>query len=113
MASGDLKPPGPGRGLGEFRSRVGSSSGHGLSRPLIDKAAIRDRVVSGPVHPGHDGQRRLRTESGGGRGRLEHEVGVRPLVQTLTTETGPGAWAARTACSGTGAWPASATSRAR
>lgn len=90
MASGVLKPPGPGRGLGEFRSRVGSSSGHGLSRPLIDKAAIRDRVVSGPVHPGHDGGRRLRTESGGGRGRLEHEVGVRPLVQTLTTETEAG-----------------------
>ena len=83
MASGDLKAPGPSRGLGEFRSRVGSSSGHGLSRPLIDKAAIRDRVVSGPVHPGHDGGRRLRTESGGGRGRLEPEV--RPLVQTLTT----------------------------
>ena len=91
MASGDLKPPGPGRGLGEFRSRVGSSSGHGLSRPLIDKAAIRDRVVSGPVHPGgHDGQRRLRTESGGGRGGLETEVGGRPLVQTLTTEAGAG-----------------------
>ena len=88
MASGVLKPPGPGRGLGEFRSRVGSSSGHGLSRPLIDKAAIRDRVVSGPVHPGHDGGRRLRTESGGGRGRLEPEV--RPLVQTLTTETEAG-----------------------
>ena len=89
MASGDLKPPGPGRGLGEFRSRVGSSSGHGLSRPLIDKAAIRDRVVSGPVHPGHEGSRRLRTESGGGRGRLEPEAGVRPLVQTLvTSETG-------------------------
>ena len=89
MASGDLK--GPGRSLGEFRSRVGSSSGHGLSRPLIDKAAIRDRVVSGPVHGGQDGGRRLRTESGGGRGRLELEAGVRPLVQTLAgLEAGTG-----------------------
>ena len=33
MAVGDLKPPGPSRG--DFRTRVGSSSGHGLSRPLI------------------------------------------------------------------------------
>ena len=83
MAVGDLKPPGPSRG--DFRTRVGSSSGHGLSRPLIgrrirqgaaavllvvsssaDKAAVRDRVVSGPVVSHGPGDTRLRTESGGG-----------------------------------------------
>ena len=43
--AGDIKPP----SRGDFRSRVGSSSGHGLSRPVIDKTSLRDRVVSGPV----------------------------------------------------------------
>ena len=41
MAVGDLKPPGPIRGL--FRERVGSSS-HGHTRPVLERA--RDRVVS-------------------------------------------------------------------
>merc|ERR1719281_2120847 len=42
MAVGDMKPPL--RGDQGFRDRVSSSS-HGLSRPRIDKTALRDRVV--------------------------------------------------------------------
>ena len=85
MAVGDLKPPGPSRG--DFRARVGSSSSHGLSRPVIDKTALRDRVVSGPISQDN---LRKRTESGGGRGVRDQDP-VRPLVQTLSSlDTGLG-----------------------
>ena len=86
MAVGDLKPPGPCRG--DFRARVGSSSSHGLSRPVIDKTGLRDRVVSGPISQDN---LRKRTESGGGGRGVRDQDPVRPLVQTLSSlDTGLG-----------------------
>jgi len=87
MAVGDLKPPGPIRGL--FRERVGSSS-HGHSRPVLERTRERDRVVSGPVSA--QGERK-RTESGSGTfARKEHSMEpLKPLVQTITSlETASG-----------------------
>jgi len=83
MAVGDMKPPL--RGDQGFRDRVSSSS-HGLSRPRIDKTALRDRVVSGPVNQDN---LRKRTESGGTGVRVREADNLRPLIQTLSgIETG-------------------------
>jgi len=85
MAVGDLKPPGPIRGM--FRERVGSSS-HGHSRPVMERG--RDRVVSGPVSAHTE---RKRTESGSGvTSKRETQMEpLRPLVQTINTlEAGAG-----------------------